>query len=392
LNTPRRILPLIVYSQFAGTALWFAVNAVLPDLQTSIGVNISDTGIVTSATQLGFISGTLIFSLFALSDRFAAKNLFLVCSLLGALSNLLIYFTAYDLFSLLVLRFITGFFLTGIYPIGMKIASGWYQKNLGNAIGFLVGALVLGTAFPHLLRSMGSSFIWQDVIIYVSLIAASGGLVMYIFVPEGPYAASGGKFHITEILNIFRLKDFRSAAMGYFGHMWELYTFWALVPVMLIYYDDLYPTNLNIFLWSFLIIASGSIGCIGGGLLSERIGSSKVAFIQLLLSGICCLLSPLIFAAPVYLFLTSLVVWGIAAAGDSPQYSAIIARSVPKELVGTALTLIVSIGFSITILSLWFIYQFAGLLTIPCTLMLLFPGPLFGMIALKGILPVPNSK
>jgi MFS family permease len=304
----------------------------------------------------------------------------------------MIYLIAYNLFSLLVLRFITGFFLTGIYPIGMKIAASWYQKNLGNAIGFLVGALVLGTAFPHLLRSTGNSISWQDVIIYVSFIAASGGFVMYLFIPDGPYASSGGKFQITEILNIFRLKDFRSAAMGYFGHMWELYTFWAFVPLMLIFYNESYPSHLNIFLWSFIIIASGSIGCIGGGLISRKIGSSKVAFFQLLISGICCLLSPLMFTAPEYLFLFYLIIWGISAAGDSPQYSAIIARSVPKPLVGTALTMIVSIGFSITILSLWFVYRFEGFLTLPFMLMLLFPGPLFGLIKLKRILVSPSDR
>jgi predicted MFS family arabinose efflux permease len=186
LNRSRYFLPVIVISQFAGTSLWFAGNAIIGDLRTSMNVGIEDTGIVTSAIQLGFITGTLIFGLLSLSDRYSPRKIFLLCSLLGALSNLLIYFAAYNLFSLLVVRFITGFFLTGIYPIGMKIAAGWYKKGLGSAIGYLVGALVLGTAFPHLLKSLGGSFPWQEVVFSVSGISAAGGLLMYFFVPDGP--------------------------------------------------------------------------------------------------------------------------------------------------------------------------------------------------------------
>jgi MFS family permease len=151
MQIPKRILPVIVFSQFAGTSLWFAGNAIVGDLQSAINVGIEDTGIVTSAIQLGFISGTLIFALLSISDRYSARKIFFICSVLGSVANLLIYFIAYDLFSLLVLRFITGFFLTGIYPIGMKIAAGWYKEKLGNAIGILVGSLGVLAA-----RSLGN--------------------------------------------------------------------------------------------------------------------------------------------------------------------------------------------------------------------------------------------
>jgi predicted MFS family arabinose efflux permease len=232
MQIPKRILPTIVFAQFAGTSLWFAGNAIIADLQTAMGVGIDDIGIVTSAIQLGFISGTLFFALLSISDRYSPRKLFLVCSILGAISNLLIYFIAYNLFSLLVLRFITGFFLTGIYPIGMKIAAGWYKKSLGNAIGLLVGALVLGTAFPHLIKSFGSSVPWEFVIFIISAFSLVGGLTMYLFVPDGPNISSGTKFNPTAILTLFKYRKLRSSALGYFGHMWELYTFWALIPII----------------------------------------------------------------------------------------------------------------------------------------------------------------
>jgi MFS family permease len=275
LNVPKRILPVIVFSQFAVTSLWFAGNAIIADLQPAMNVVLEDTGIVTSAIQLGFISGTLLFAIFSISDRYSPRKIFFICSLLGSLSNLLIYFTANNLFTLLVLRFITGFLLTGIYPIGMKIAAGWYKDKLGNAIGLLVGSLVLGTAFPHLIKSLGGSLPWEQVIFIISGFAMAGGFLMYFLVEDGPFISSGTKFNPGAIKSIFSSKTLRSSAIGYFGHMWELYTFWALIPTVLLYYLQSNPIDVNISLWSFLIIAMGSIGCIAGGIISKKKGECK---------------------------------------------------------------------------------------------------------------------
>ena len=386
LNVPKSILPAIVFSQFAVTSLWFAGNAIITDLQSAMNVGIEDTGIVTSAIQLGFISGTLIFALLSLSDRYSPRKIFLICSVLGSISNLLIYFVATNLLSLLVLRFITGFLLTGIYPIGMKIAAGWYKDKLGNAIGFLVGSLVLGTAFPHLVKSFGGSLPWEQVIFVVSGFALAGGLLMYLAVDDGPDITSGTKFNPKAIISIFKYKELRSSAFGYFGHMWELYTFWALIPVILIFYFKSNQIEFNISFWSFIIIAAGSIGCIIGGIISKKSGSAKVAFTQLTLSGICCLISPIMFNTSVPIFIIYLIFWGVVVVGDSPQYSAMVANAAPKELVGSALTLVNSIGFAITILSLWFVYQFLNLINISYALMILSIGPAMGLISMRSLI------
>ena len=168
--------------------------------------------------------------------------------------------------------------------------------------------------------------------------------------------------------------------------MWELYTYYALIPLILIYYLKLNPAELNISFWSFIIIASGSIGCIVGGVISKKTGSAKVAFVQLALSGFCCLISPIMFNTSAPIFLTFLIIWGIVVMGDSPQYSAIIALSAPKELVGSGLTLVNSIGFAITILSLWFVYQFLDMIDISYALMILALGPILGLISMKKLL------
>ena len=384
---PRRILPVIIFSQFTGASLWFAGNAVLPDLQRLWGLAPDALGYTTSSVQLGFISGTFLFAVLAISDLFSPRRIFLLCSLIGACCNAGIYLFADGLASLMVFRFLTGFFLAGIYPIGMKIAAGWYQRDLGRAIGYLVAALVLGTAFPHLLKAIGHSLPWSSVILSVSVIAAFGGLVMYVLVPDGPHVTKGAKFDPGALKEIFQSRNFRSSAFGYFGHMWELYAFWAFVPVILAaHIGSGTAGSLNIPLWAFIIMGVGSIGCAQGGILSGRFGSARVAATQLGVSGICCILSPVLIAAPTPVFLLFLMVWGMTVVGDSPQFSALNALYAPKALVGVALTIVNCIGFSITIVSIQLLTYANHFIDTRWLFLLLTIGPVAGLYAMRPLL------
>lgn len=384
---PPWILPTIIFSQFTGGSLWFASNAILGDLQQQWSIGADSLGYMTSAVQLGFIVGTLCFAFFAISDRFSPRVLFFVCSLLGAASNLLIYMIAEGLISLLALRLATGFFLAGIYPVGMKITAGWYKDGLGKALGALVGALVIGTAVSHLLRGMGQAIQWEVVIILISGISLAGGILMLLLVPDGPYLLKGTNFDPKALVVIFQSKDLRSAAFGYFGHMWELYTLWAFVPVILTVYVANNPdVSINISFWAFCIIAGGGLGCIVGGMISKKAGSAWVAFVQLAFSGICCLVSPWIFQSSLEVFLGLLIFWGVVVAGDSPQFSALVAEAAPKELLGSALTIVNCIGFSITIVSIQFADYLSNIIPLNYFLLPLAVGPLMGLVSLLPLL------
>jgi MFS family permease len=376
----------IVLSQFAGGSLWFAGNAVIGELQLALGLPDAALGWITSAVQLGFIAGTLGFAFFAVSDLASPRLVFLLCALAGAAANAASYALAQGLASLLVLRFATGFFLAGIYPVGMKIAAGWYRDDLGKALGFLVGALVLGTAFPHLLKGLGAALPAQQVMLGVSVLALAGGVAMIALVPDGPYLSRGGRFDPRALAAVFGTARFRASAFGYFGHMWELYAFWAFLPLLI----AAHAAQLAVPLWTFAIIAVGALGCMAGGLVSLRLGSARVAFAQLSASGICCLLSPLLFHAPTWLFLAFLLFWGIVVAGDSPQFSALNAAYAPRELVGSALTIANCIGFAITIGSIELLNAAAGYLGAQWLFVLLAPGPVFGLAALLPLLRAPR--
>lgn len=384
---PRRILPVIALSQLAGGSVWFAGNAVLPDLQAGLGLPGSVLGDMTAAVQLGFIAGTLVFAVLAISDRYSPRATFLGCSLLGAACNASMCFPDGGIPLLLCARFAVGFFLAGIYPVGMKIASGWYQRDLGRALGWLVGALVVGTALPHLVRGLGQSLPWQTVILSVSAIAALGGLLMYALVPDGPFLVAGGKFHPASPATAFTSAGFRASSFGYFGHMWELYAFWAFVPpVLAAHAARSAGAVFDISVLSFAVIAAGAVGSVAGGYLALRLGSARVGFAQLAASGLCCLLSPVLFELPPAPFVAVLLFWGIVVAGDSAQFSTLNARHAPADQVGSALTIANCIGFGISIVSIQLLNHAAGAMPVQYLFLLLVPGPLLGLWSLRPLL------
>jgi len=382
-SIPKHILPVIVFSQFAGTSLWFAGNAVVPDLIEELNLLEMFVGFITMAVQSGFIIGTLAFAVLSVADRFSPIKVFLTCAILGALANFLTIFSS-SFTEVMFARLVTGFFLAGIYPVGMKIASDWHKEGLGKALGYLVGALVLGTAFPHFLKYLGDDLPWRFVIIGTSVLSAIGALILFLTVSDGPFRVKRSSFKPSMFFSLFKNKNFRSAAFGYFGHMWELYTFWAFVPTLLAFYIISNPQSfINIPLWSFVIIGVGGISCTIGGYISLKKGSKFVSKISLFISGSCSLLIPFVFNAPIGIFLLLLLVWGIFVIPDSPQFSTLVAQSSESSYIATGLTIVNSIGFAITIVSIQLVNLMWAEFQNPLVFLVILIGPVIGFFSIS---------
>ncbi len=392
MKIPGHILPLIVVAQFCCTSLWFAGNGVMEDLIRHFNLEAEALGHLTAAVQLGFICGTLFFALFTISDRFSPSRVFFVSALLGALFNLGIFLDGNSLFSLMAFRFLTGIFLAGIYPVGMKIAADYFEKGLGKSLGLLVGALVLGTSLPHLLRGYGTGLSWPLVIWVTSGLALAGGLLILFFVPDGPYRKGSSGLDLSAFFKIFRKPAFRAAAFGYFGHMWELYAFWAFVPFMADYYASLHTeTAVSSQLLAFAVIAIGGPSCVLSGYLSGTFGPKRIAALALAFSCGCCLLSPLVFmAAPPSIFVAFLLFWGICVIADSPLFSTMVAQNSAAELRGTALTFVNCMGFAITIFSIQLLNYLREEVNLQYLYVFLALGPMLGLLALLASRKEPS--
>lgn len=377
----KKVLPIIIIAQFFCTSIWFAGNAIMPEIVKQFNVDRDFLAHSISVVQLGFVMGTLIFAILSIADRFSPSKVFFISAIIAAVFNWAICLEGINSTGILLFRFFTGFFLAGIYPVGMKIAADYYQKGLGSSLGFLVGALVLGTAFPHLLKNITSQLPWKYVIYATSSLSFLGGLILFIFIPDGPYRKTNKSLNLQSFLIAFKNTQFKSAAIGYFGHMWELYAFWTFVPIILLNYKNKYSiTELNIPLLSFLIIASGSIACIIAGKLSLKFLPKKIATILLLSSCICCLISPLVLLNNNFLlFLLFLFFWGMTVVADSPLFSTLVAQNVAEELRGTTLTIVNCIGFAITLISIQLINLLWGFIDAQYIYMLLAVGPIAGL-------------
>lgn len=385
---------IIAIAQLFGTSLWFSANSAADDLMRTWHVSASDIGWLTSSVQGGFILGTLVMALGGLADRYRASRIFVCSAIAGALFNACFAWLSEGLASAVVFRFLVGLSLAGIYPVGMKLIVSWAPERTGQALAQLVAMLTLGTALPHGLREVGAALPWQIIILASSGLALLGALLIH-WLGDGPHlpdarrpasmqsqapalARAGRR---ATVLDAFRVNRFRAAAWGYFGHMWELYAFWTVVP-LLVSHTVLacqYP-RLGVSGMAFGIIGVGALGCVIGGWLSRRFGSAKVALGALASSCACALVFALFWQdLPAIALGLLLLVWGATVIADSPQFSALSAQACPRELVGAALAIQNSIGFAITVVSIaatTALFEHVGL----NAAWLLVPGPIVGLL------------
>ncbi|HEX2060354.1 MAG TPA: MFS transporter [Thermoanaerobaculia bacterium] len=380
-----RALVLVSLAELLTMALWFGVSAVAPQIRAEWNLSASATAWLTLAVQLGFVAGTLLSATLNLPDVIRVRHLFALCAVLGAIANLLLAWVVTSIAAAIALRVLTGVFLAGVYPPGMKIIATWFKTGRGFALGVLIGALTLGKASPYLINVFGSGS-WRVNASLASLGAVLGALVVLRFVSDGPYALPNQPFDPTQITRVFSNRGVRLANFGYFGHMWELYAMWTWAPVMIrasVAASGDSPRFAEAA--SFAVIGAGAIGCVIAGFVADRIGRPVVASAAMLGSGACCIAVGFLFGkAPVALLIVA-IFWGATVVADSAQFSACVTEYGDPRYLGTALTLQTCIGFLITTVSIRMMPLLVERVGWEWAFAFLAPGPLLGIIAMMRL-------
>jgi MFS family permease len=388
-----RVLSLLCLAVVLSLTTWFSATAILPELKQELAIGSGAEAWLTNGVQVGFVIGALAASLVNLPDLVRLSRLMAAAAFVAALANASLLFHP-DPGGAIAARIVTGAALAGVYPPALKLVATWFTRDRGLALGAVIGALTIGSALPHLFRAALSALDWRPVVAAASLATAIGALLFLQFAREGPYPFGKAVFEPSRIGQVFREKPLLLANLGYLGHMWELYAMWAwlLAYTRAAFEAQAVGTTAAASLSTFFIIASGILGCLLGGYLSDRIGRTATTAGMMIVSGSCALLMGFLFTGPLWLFMLVAIVWGISVVGDSAQFSAAVTELADRRFVGTALSVQLGAGFALTVLAIWLTPRFADLVGgWRWAFLLLVPGPLLGAVAMLWLRNLPES-
>jgi MFS family permease len=395
-----RMLGLLATAELLGMSLWFAASAVAAQLAERWQLNTAQTAWLTTIVQLGFVVGTATAAVLNLADVVPSKWYFAVSAFLAASANALVIASA-GFGTALAARFFTGFFLAGVYPPAMKMASTWFRARRGVAIGTVVGALTVGKAMPYLVHALphaGPSL----VVLAASVCAMAAAVIVSAMYEDGPYPFAPRPFSWNLVVTVIASREWRLATGGYLGHMFELYSFWTWIPVFIgasvaaqgegvrVPFDA--ATASRVSLVSFGTIAIGGLGCLWGGISADRRGRERLVMLAMAASGACALLIPLVFGSSLLLLAAVAWAWGFFVIADSAQFSALVTESVPAHAVGTALTVQTSLGFLLTMVSIQLIPPLVDVVGWRWAFPILALGPLVGIGAIRRLLAVKRAS
>jgi MFS family permease len=381
------VLALLAAAEFLGMSLWFTASAVAPQLRVTWDLSAQQAGWLTTMVQVGFVAGTAVAAVLNLADVVPARPYFAVSALLGALVNgMLVVAPGYE--AALVLRFLTGFFLAGVYPPAMKMIATWFQSSRGLAIGTIVGALTLGKATPYLTRALEGANL-EPVVLAASAGAVLAAGLVGVGYRDGPFPFARRPFSFRLVGAVVRNRPTRLAIGGYLGHMWELYAVWTWIPAFLaasvVAMQAGAPPPVWVDVASFGAIGTGALGCVLGGWWADRIGRAPWVNLSMAASGACCLVAGFFFGGPFWLLVLLAWVWGFFIVADSAQFSAMVTEVAPSHAVGTALTLQTSVGFLLTMVTIQAVPAIVEAVGWRWAFPVLALGPALGILAIQRL-------
>jgi MFS family permease len=391
---PGRVLTILAAAELLSMAPWFSASAVAPALARLWHLGPGGTAGLTVSVQLGFVVGAIVSASLTLADIWSARRLVAVASWGAGAATIAVALSPGPVAGI-AFRFATGAALAGVYPPGMKIAAGWFREARGWAIGIMVGALTVGSAVPHLVRWAIPSEAWRAVLGVAAASAFLGGVLVLLVPHDGPFSAPSPPFSWSAAPRLLRDRPLMLANLGYLGHMWELYAMWTWMAVFVASSEmtrsDGHAHPAVAAIVTFCVIASGGLGCWLGGKYADRWGRTNVASLAMVISGSCSVTVGLFFGKPLAVLVPLLLVWGVTIVADSAQFSTAVSELAPGAYVGTALTLQTSMGFLLTVVTIYLLPLVAGAIGWRWSMSVLGLGPALGVWAMQVLKRSPEA-
>ncbi|MBN9794486.1 MFS transporter [Pseudonocardia sp. TMWB2A] len=383
----RRARALVALVQVLGLAVWFSASAVLPELRAEWDLSATAGVWLTTSVQLGFAAGAVVSAVLTLADRVPPQRLLAGGAAAAASCTLLLAAVVDGPVAALVLRTLTGVCLALVYPVGMKIMTSWSDRSRrARDLGVLVGALTVGSALPHLIGGL-PGLPWRGVLAGAALCGFVAAALARWCLRPGPALAPAPPPDTGYALRLLREPGPRLVVLGYLGHMWELYALWTWLGAALAGGDPGPAEHLLVFVAAGL---GGAAGCVLGGRAADRYGRVPVIATSLLVSGVCCAVSPVVLGAAPLLVSAFCVLWGAAAVADSAVLTTATIEVADPRYTGTALTVQTALGFLLTVAGIATVPVVAAAVGWQTALVVLAVGPALGLpavLALRRYLP-----
>lgn len=346
-NAPYRLTLIICLAEIFGLASIATFPALLPIFQLEWQLSHTEAGWISAAYYAGYM--VFVPLLAGITDRMDARRVMAFGALLGVATALGYALLARGFWSALVLRFISGISLAGIYMPGLKLVSDYTEGSLQSRfVSFYTASFSVGVSLSYLLAGEIHGLAgWRWAFAASAAAAAIALVVIVVYVPRGRRLDTGQRVLVSDLTLVLRSRAVMAYVLGYVVHMWELFAFRSWIVAFLVFSLHMQPDGAG---WrptqvAFLISLIGLPASIGGNELSRKFGRRRVISIVMVASAACGAVLGFSVALP-YLLVTWLsLLYGIMVTADSASLTAGAVAAAPAGLRGTTLAVHSTLGF-----------------------------------------------
>lgn len=349
-RSPYRLTLLVCLAEIFGLASIAVFPALLPTFQAEWSLSNTAAGWISAAYYAGYM--ILVPVLSGFTDRVDARRIMGLGAVFGILTAVGYAYLARGFWSALILRFLSGVSLAGIYMPGLKVV-GDHTEGQGTLqsrfISFYTASFSIGASISYLLAGEINALAgWRWAFLASAISAAAALAIVVVYVPPAPVRDGERQALLADFKVVFSSKAAMAYVLAYAAHMWELFSLRSWIVAFLAFSIQLQPAGA--FTWrptqiAFIINLIGLPASIGGNELSRIFGRRKIISIVMFTSAALGTVLGFSAGLPYMLVAFMAIVYGITIVGDSASLTAGVVAAAPAGYRGTTLAVHSTLGF-----------------------------------------------